>query len=54
MKSRFKERTIYTNKNGKIISLEDMMFGGIKYILLDTDGNYIKDIPNNFKVSDYL
>lgn len=54
MKNRFKTKTVYKNKNGKIVSIEDMKFGGKKYALLDTDGNYVKNIPNVFKVSDYL
>ena len=50
----FKEKTIYRNKNGKIICIEDMLVGGTRYVLLDTNGNYIKDIQVPFKVADYL
>lgn len=54
MKNHTKETVVYKNKNGKIICFEDVMFGGTKYILFDADGNYVKDIPVPFKVSDYL
>lgn len=54
MKKITKERTIHKNKNGKIICIEDMLFGGTRYVLFDTDGNYVKDIPVPFKVADYL
>lgn len=54
MATKMKEKTVFENQKGKIISLEDSMFGGIRYILLDTDENYVRDIPNTFKVSDYL
>ena len=54
MKSTFKEKTIYKNKNGKIISIENLRFGGVRYILLDANENYVKDIYAPFKVSDYL
>lgn len=51
---RFKEKTIYKNKNGKIVCFEDMMFGGTKYVLFNADGNYVRDIQVPFKVADYL
>ena len=54
MAKRIKEKTIYKNKNGKIVCYEDMMFGGTKYVLLDANGNYVKDIQVPFKVADYL
>lgn len=54
MAKRFKEKIIYKNKNGKIVCYEDMMFGGTQYVLLDTNGNYVKDIQVPFKVVDYL
>ena len=54
MKQRFRERTVHKNKNGKIISIEDLMFGGTRYVLFDASGNYLKDIPVPFKVADYL
>ena len=53
MASRFKEKIIYKNKNGKIICIEDM-FGNVRYVLLNVDGNYVKDILIPFKVEDYL
>lgn len=49
-----KEKTIYKNKNGKIICIEDMLVGGTRYILLDANDNYVKDIQVPFKVADYL
>ena len=51
---RFKEKTIYKNKNGKIVYFEDMVFGGAKYVLFNANGNYVKDISVPFKVVDYL
>lgn len=51
---RFKEKTIYKNKNGKIVCFEDIMFGDTRYVLFGADGNYAKDIPVPFKVADYL
>lgn len=54
MKKRFKERTIYKNKKGKIVCFEDMMFGGTRYVLFNADENYVKDIQVPFKVADYL
>lgn len=51
---RFKEKTIYKNKNGKIVCFEDMMFGGTRYVLFNADGNYVMDIQVPFKVTDYL
>lgn len=54
MKNRFREKTIYKNKDGKIISIEDLRFGGVRYVLLDANENYVKDIYAPFKVSDYL
>ena len=44
-----KEKLIYQNKNGKVVRLTDM-FGGSRYILLDADGNYLRDIPSVFCV----
>lgn len=49
-----KESIVYKNKNGKIVKFEDVRFGGTRYILFDTDENYVKDIPVPFKVADYL
>lgn len=49
-----KESIVYKNKNGKIVKFEDVRFGGTRYVLFDTDGNYVKDIPVSFKVTDYL
>ena len=49
-----KEKTIYKNKNGKIICIEDMLVGGTRHVLLDTSGNYVRDIQVPFKVADYL
>lgn len=54
MTTTMKGKTVFKNQKGKIISLEDSMFGGVRYILLDADGNYMRDIPNTFKVSGYL
>ena len=51
---RIKEKTIYKNKNGKIICFEDMMFGGTRYVLFNADGNYVRDIQVPFKAADYL
>lgn len=39
-----KEKIIYQNQNGKIIAIENMMFGGTRYILLNADGNYVQDL----------
>ena len=51
---RTKEKTIYKNKNGKIVCYEDAMFGGARYVLFNADGNYVKDIQVPFKVAHYL
>lgn len=52
--ARTKEKTIYKNKNGKIVCYKDMMFGGTRYALFNANGNYVKDIQVPFKVADYL
>ena len=49
-----KETTIYKNAKGNIVKFEESRFGSVKYILFDSNNNYVKDIPNTFKVSDYL
>ena len=49
-----KEIIIYQNKNGKIVGLEDMSFGGIRYMLFNANGDYVKDLQEPFKVFDYL
>ena len=49
-----KESVVYKNRNGKIVRFEDVRFGGTRYVLLDVDGNYVKDISVPFKVVDYL
>ena len=54
MKRRFREKIIYKNSKGKIVKVEDVMFGGTKYMLFDSDGNYLHDILVPFKVLDYL
>ena len=54
MAKRIKEQTVYKNKNGKIVCIEDMMFGGTRYMLFNADGNYVKDIQVLFRVADYL
>lgn len=54
MRKHFKEGIVYKNRKGKIVCLEDMMFGGTRYVLFDSNGNYVKDISVPFKVSDYL
>ena len=51
---RTKEKTIYKNKNGKIVCYEDAMFGSTRYVLFNADGNYVKDIQVPFKVANYL
>lgn len=52
--ARIKERTIYKNKNGKIVCFENIMFGGTRYVLFNASGNYVKDISVPFRVADYL
>lgn len=54
MKNRFKETTIYKNKNGKIIKTEDQKFGGTRYTLHDPNGNFVKELFVPFRVGDYL
>ena len=54
MKHRFKEKTIYKNTNGEIIYIEDTMFGGTRYVLLNAQGNYVKDISVPFEIAEYL
>lgn len=54
MAKRIKEKTVYKNKNGKIVCIEDMMFGGTRYMLFNADENYVKDIQVPFRVADYL
>ena len=49
-----REETIYKNRHGKIICIEDMLVGSTRYVLFDTDGNYVKDIQLPFRVADYL
>lgn len=51
---KLKRKIIYKNRKGSIESFENVMFGGIRYCLFDSDGNYVKDIQVPFKVSDYL
>lgn len=51
---RTKTKTIHKNKNGKIACIEDVMFSGTRYVLFNTDGNYVRDIQAPFKVADYL
>jgi hypothetical protein len=48
-----KEKLIYKNNNGKIICLEDR-FGGKRYILLNADNEYVRDLAVPFSVGDYL
>lgn len=48
-----KEKCIYKNKNGKIIQLTDF-YGYSRYVLLDSNGNYKRDIQVPFRISDYL
>ena len=48
-----KEKLIYKNKNGRIICLEDR-FGGCRYILLNANSEYVKDLTVPFRVADYL
>lgn len=54
MVKRIKEKTVYKNKNGKIVCIEDMMFCGTRYMLFNADGNYVQDIQVPFRVADYL
>ena len=49
-----KEKLVYKNKNGKIVQIMDMLFGGSRYVLFDAEGSYVKDLAVPFKVSDYL
>ncbi len=51
---RFREKTIYKNRNGSIVSLEDMMFGGTVYLLFDSDLNFVKELHAPFCCGDYL
>lgn len=48
-----KEKTIYKNKKGEIICITDN-FGNNKYVLLDANGNYKKELYAPFNVKDYL
>ncbi len=48
-----KEKLIYKNKNGRIICLEDC-FGGRRYVLLNANCEYVKDLTVPFKVADCL
>ncbi len=45
---RFREKTIYKNRNGSIVSLDDMMFGGTVYLLFDSDLNFVKELHVSF------
>ena len=54
VKNRFRHSTVYKNEKGRIVKVEDVMFGGTTYYLEDSNGNYVKDIYVPFKVSDYL
>lgn len=45
------EKTIYENKNGKIVQFTDR-FGGCRYVLFDNTGNYLRDIIVPFAVKD--
>ena len=54
MRKRFKRKIFYKNKKGKIVVVEDVMFGGTKYELYDSEDNYIKDIYVPFRVADSL
>ena len=54
MKKRFRRKIFYKNKKGKIVRVEDVMFGGTKYELYDSEDNYVKDIQVPFAVADYL
>ena len=44
-----KEKKIFENRNGKIIRIEDY-FGNFRYVLLDRNGDYIRDIPSVYAV----
>lgn len=46
-----REKAIYKNKNGKIIRITDN-FGYNRYVLLDSSGNYKKDLPQIFAVKE--
>ena len=48
-----KEKLIYKNKNGRIVCLEDR-FGCRRYVLLNANCEYVKDLAVPFKVSDHL
>lgn len=48
-----KEKCIAKNKNGKIIKVTDF-YGNTKYVLLDKDNNYLKEINAPFRIFDYL
>ena len=54
MSRRFREEIFFKNKNGKIIVLEDVVYGGVSYLLFDAKGDYVKDLPVPFRVKDYL
>lgn len=46
-KGRFSEAIVAKNGNGKIVRMEDKLFGGCKYILFDAEGNFVEEF-NDF------
>lgn len=52
--SRYRERIIYINKNGKIVCRVDTVDKGVRFILYDSKGNYKQDLAAPFSVDDYL
>lgn len=52
--SRYREKVIYANKNGKIVCRIDTVEQGVRFILYDSKGNYVQDLAAPFSVGDYL
>ncbi len=51
---RFRTKTVYKNKNGSIVSEEDTIFGGTRFLLLDANLNFVKELHVPFCCCDYL
>lgn len=53
LKHRYKEVVIYKNRKGRIVKIVDAL-GSVRYILLDRNGAYIKDVKSPSKAAEYL
>lgn len=45
-KGRFAEVTVTKSKLGKIVRMEDRLFGGCRYALFDAKGNFVEEFTD--------